>query len=133
MDNWTRRVTRSSHWSWTGERNAPAVVNANLVTRVFEAGGDASMDRTDVPYYPYVSLRGHQIPGIPQLVGQPGHRHDLPLRRGGAVDAEGKPLARAYARRRRSYKWTATGGGTATHGNRLHERAQLAGAQRAET
>jgi uncharacterized protein YfaS (alpha-2-macroglobulin family) len=34
---------------------APAAVNTNIVTRVFEAGGDASMDRVSVPYYPYSS------------------------------------------------------------------------------
>ena len=37
---------------------APALVNTNIVTRVFEAGGDASMDRTSIPYYPYTSYTG---------------------------------------------------------------------------
>ena len=36
-------------------RGAPAVVNANVVTRVFEAGGDASIDRSDIPFYPYTA------------------------------------------------------------------------------
>ncbi len=39
-------------------RNPPAVVDANIVTRVFEAGGDASMDRVRVPYYPFHSYAG---------------------------------------------------------------------------
>ncbi len=43
-------------------RSAPAVVNTNLVTRVFEAGGDASMDRVSVPYYPYASYAGIKVP-----------------------------------------------------------------------
>ncbi|HEY0976761.1 MAG TPA: MG2 domain-containing protein, partial [Flavobacteriales bacterium] len=42
--------------------HAPAAVNANIVTRVFEAGGDASMDRTDVVYRPYSSYAGVQVP-----------------------------------------------------------------------
>lgn len=41
---------------------APAAVRANIVTRVFEAGGDASMDRFDVQYYPYASYAGLLVP-----------------------------------------------------------------------
>ncbi len=41
---------------------APAAVKANIVTRVFEAGGDASMDRTDLTYYPYTSYAGLRMP-----------------------------------------------------------------------
>lgn len=44
---------------------APAVVNTNIVTRVFEAGGDASMDRVSVPFYPYTSYAGIR-PADPQ-------------------------------------------------------------------
>ncbi len=40
------------------DRGAPAIVNANVVTRVFEAGGDASIDRSDIPFYPYTSYAG---------------------------------------------------------------------------
>lgn len=43
-------------------RSAPAVVRTNIVTRVFEAGGDASMDRVSVPFYPYRSYVGIQVP-----------------------------------------------------------------------
>jgi len=42
--------------------NAPAVLNTNIVTRVFEAGGDASMDRVTVPYYAYSSYAGIKAP-----------------------------------------------------------------------
>lgn len=42
--------------SWNG--GAPSAVRANIVTRIFEAGGDASMDRTDLLYYPYTSYAG---------------------------------------------------------------------------
>ncbi len=40
---------------------APALVNTNIVTRVFEAGGDASMDRMSIPYYPYSSYAGLKL------------------------------------------------------------------------
>lgn len=43
-------------------RNPPAVVNASLVTRVFEAGGDASMDQVSLPCYPYSNYVGVQPP-----------------------------------------------------------------------
>lgn len=41
---------------------APAAVNVNVVTRVFEAGGEASMDRATLSYYPYASYAGLQVP-----------------------------------------------------------------------
>ncbi len=43
-------------------QNAPAAVRANIVTRVFEAGGDASIDRFDAVYYPYSAYVGLQVP-----------------------------------------------------------------------
>jgi uncharacterized protein YfaS (alpha-2-macroglobulin family) len=39
-------------------RHAPAMVKANIVTRVFETGGDASIDRTDITYLPYAAYAG---------------------------------------------------------------------------
>ena len=42
--------------------HSPAAVNANIVTRVFEAGGDASTDRTDAVYYPYSEYAGMKVP-----------------------------------------------------------------------
>jgi len=71
---------------------APAVVRANIVTRVFEAGGDASMDRTDVPYYPYVSYAGIKAPEATSywgnLVTDTTYQFEVV-----ALDADGKPLA----------------------------------------
>lgn len=73
-------------------RSAPAVVNANIVTRVFEAGGDASTDNTNVPYYPYVSYAGVKMPDIRSpwgtLVTDTSYSFGL-----AAVDAMGKALA----------------------------------------
>ncbi|MCW5897780.1 MAG: hypothetical protein KIT10_00810 [Flavobacteriales bacterium] len=71
--------------------NPPAVVDANIVTRVFEAGGDASMDRVRVPYYPYTSYAGIMAPEIRgswgNLVTDTTYR--IPV---AAVDAAGKAL-----------------------------------------
>ena len=69
----------------------PAAVNVNLVTRVFEAGGDASMDRTDVQYYPYASYAGMQLPQSGNPWGS--YYTDTTYTVGAlAVDATGKPL-----------------------------------------
>ncbi len=74
------------------DRHAPAVLSANFVTRVFEAGGDASMDRTDIPYYPYSSYAGI-LPAEP--TGYWGtYLTDTTYRFAVAsIDAKGAPLA----------------------------------------
>ncbi len=73
-------------------RSAPAVVNTNLVTRVFEAGGDASMDRVTVPYYPYPSYAGIQVPKAGSYWGT--YLTDTTYHIAVAsIDAKGKPLA----------------------------------------
>ncbi|MBX2972836.1 MAG: hypothetical protein KF797_07030 [Flavobacteriales bacterium] len=72
-------------------RSAPAVVNANIVTRVFEAGGDASMDRTSTAYYPYTSYAGIKAPTTYNAWGGlvTDTTYQLPV---AALDADGKPL-----------------------------------------
>ncbi len=41
---------------------APGVLNASFETKVFEDGGDFSIDRFTIPYYPYVSFAGLSVP-----------------------------------------------------------------------
>ncbi|MEI8004658.1 MAG: MG2 domain-containing protein [Bacteroidota bacterium] len=41
---------------------APGVLNAAFETKVFEEGGDFSIDRFTIPYYPYVSFAGLKVP-----------------------------------------------------------------------
>jgi len=41
---------------------APGVLNASFETKVFEDGGDFSIDRFTIPYYPYVSFAGLRVP-----------------------------------------------------------------------
>lgn len=70
---------------------APAAVKANIVTRVFEAGGDASMDRTDVQYYPYTSYTGLRVPESNSYWGS--YFTDTTYALGAvSVDADGTPL-----------------------------------------
>jgi uncharacterized protein YfaS (alpha-2-macroglobulin family) len=73
-------------------RSAPAVVSTNIVTRVFEAGGDASMDRVTVPYYPYTSYAGIRAPDAGSAWGtfvtDTTYRFSV-----ASVDAKGKALA----------------------------------------
>ncbi len=73
-------------------RNAPAVVNTNIVTRVFEAGGDASMDHTTMPYLPYPSYAGIRAPERYNSWGglTTDTTYTLPVV---AVDVNGAPIA----------------------------------------
>lgn len=83
-------------------RSAPAVVSTNIVTRVFEAGGDASMDRVSVPYYPYESYVGIQAPDTRSAWGtyvtDTAYRFDVV-----SLDAKGKVLA-GHALKAQVYK-----------------------------
>jgi hypothetical protein len=73
-------------------RSAPAVVLTNIVTRVFEAGGDASMDRTTTEYLPYASYVGIKAPTTYNAWGGlvTDTTYTLPVV---AVDAHGKSLS----------------------------------------
>jgi len=42
--------------------NAPGMVKAHFVTRVFEEGGDFSIDRFSIPYSPYKTYVGIRVP-----------------------------------------------------------------------
>ncbi|MCX6232231.1 MAG: MG2 domain-containing protein [Bacteroidetes bacterium] len=44
---------------------APGMLKANFETTVFEAGGDFSVDRFTLPYYPYQSYAGVSVPQNP--------------------------------------------------------------------
>jgi len=41
---------------------APGVLNANFETNVFEEGGDFSVDRFTLPYYPFLTYAGIRVP-----------------------------------------------------------------------
>jgi uncharacterized protein YfaS (alpha-2-macroglobulin family) len=73
-------------------QNPPAVVNASIVTRVFEAGGDASMDRLTLPYLPYSSYVGVKAPDVRtawgNLLTDTTYRFQTVT-----LDQQGRPLA----------------------------------------
>ena len=73
-------------------RSAPAAVNTNIVTRVFEAGGDASMDHVSVPYYPYTSYVGIRTPELRSAWGTytTDTTYQFAL---ASVDPKGRPIA----------------------------------------
>ncbi len=70
---------------------APGALKASFETMVFEDGGDFSVDRFTIPYYPYQSYAGLSVPG-----GKTGDRvlytdktYDISLLN---VDAQGLPV-----------------------------------------
>jgi len=72
-------------------KSAPAMINTNIVTRVFEAGGDASMDRQSFPYYPYTSYVGIQPPTLNSAWGTM-HTDTTYAIGVVSIDADGKAL-----------------------------------------
>ncbi|HNE79587.1 MAG TPA: MG2 domain-containing protein, partial [Flavobacteriales bacterium] len=72
--------------------SAPAAVNTSIVTRVFEAGGDASMDRINAVYYPYDSYVGVRAPEATGAWGSyvTDTTYNLTTV---ALDPQGRPLA----------------------------------------
>lgn len=69
----------------------PPAVRMSVVTRVTEGGGDASMDRADVHYYPYPSYAGVLVPEPDGHWGN--HYTDTTYSMDAvAVDAQGAPL-----------------------------------------
>jgi len=71
---------------------APGVLNAAFETKVFEEGGDFSIDRFTIPYYPYVSYAGLRMPqpSAGERVLCTGKDYDVDLVN---VDADGNMIA----------------------------------------
>ncbi len=73
-------------------KNAPGMLKANFVTKVFEEGGDFSIDRSSIDYSPYDSYVGVFVPkgtlwGNTLVTGKD---HEIEV---ATVDLEGKPLS----------------------------------------
>jgi uncharacterized protein YfaS (alpha-2-macroglobulin family) len=72
--------------------NAPGMLKANFVTKVFEKGGGFSIDRSSIDYSPYDSYVGVKVPKGTlwgnTLVTDKEHTFDI-----ATVDAEGNPLS----------------------------------------
>jgi len=67
---------------------APGVLKASFETMVFEDGGDFSVDRFAIPYYPYATYAGLSVPGASgnDRVLNTDQTYDIPLLN---VDANG--------------------------------------------
>ena len=74
--------------------SAPGMLTANFVTKVFEEGGGFSIDRYSIPYSPYKSYVGVDVPEgnlyRGTLVTDEDHTIDI-----ATVDANGKPISRS--------------------------------------
>jgi alpha-2-macroglobulin len=74
------------------EANAPGALMATFSGKVYEPGGDFSIDQFSIPYYPYTSFVGIQTPEADrrgQLVTEKDQRINIV-----SVDANGKPVDR---------------------------------------
>ncbi len=74
-----------------GTLKAPGVLSALFTTRVFEPGGDFSINTVTVPYYPYRSYAGLWVPGGEGWfdVLETGRQHQF---RVAGVRANGRPV-----------------------------------------
>jgi len=75
------------------EGRAPGVLRATFRGKVFEEGGNYSLDRFSVPYYPFSSFVGIRVPTGDGYMGMLGigkdHKIDV-----ATVDADGNPTTR---------------------------------------
>ncbi len=72
--------------------NAPGVLRAIFRTKVFEEGGDFSINTVTIPYYPYQSFVGVKVPeGDKRNMLLTDQDHTVQI---AAVDAAGNPISR---------------------------------------
>lgn len=71
---------------------APGVLQANFVTKVFEPGGNFSIDRFSIPYHPYKVYTGIRVPKGDKARGMllTDTNHIIQIV---SVDKDGKPVA----------------------------------------
>lgn len=101
------RINEEGHASFTPEirtENAPGMLRANFVTRVFEDGGAFSIDRYSIPYSPYESYVGIKTPPVNphtrMLTTDTTHKIRIVT-----VNAQGKPVNRKVNIRVYKVKW----------------------------
>ncbi|MEP1094775.1 MAG: MG2 domain-containing protein [Cyclobacteriaceae bacterium] len=76
----------------TGTQNAPGALNAMLFGKVYEEGGDFSINNTSIPYYPYESFVGVKTPeGDKRGILLTDQDHAVRIV---TVDASGNPVSR---------------------------------------
>jgi alpha-2-macroglobulin len=97
-------------------KNAPGMLSASLLVKVFEPGGAFSVDNVVIPYSPYKSYAGMNMPEGPKpwRFLMTDKTYDLPLVN---VDASGMPLAGTQTLKVEMYRvswrwwWDNTGDG----------------------
>lgn len=72
--------------------NAPAMLTAGFTVRVFEEGGNFSIDRFNMPFYPYTNYVGLQVPKSDDYYGMLPNNKDHTIKVVTA-DANGKPVS----------------------------------------
>jgi uncharacterized protein YfaS (alpha-2-macroglobulin family) len=74
-------------------KNSPGVLNAIFRGKVFEESGNFSIDRFNLPFYPYSSFTGLRLPpgdkARGMLLTDTAHQADVVT-----IDADGKPVSR---------------------------------------
>lgn len=76
----------------SNSKNAPGALNAMLFGKVYEEGGDFSINNTTIPYYPYESFVGISVPeGDRRGILLTDKDHSVRIV---TVDADGNPVSR---------------------------------------
>lgn len=76
----------------SNSKNAPGALTAMLFGKVYEEGGDFSINNTTIPYYPYESFVGISAPeGDRRGILLTGEDHSVRI---ATVDANGNPISR---------------------------------------
>lgn len=70
-----------------GNESAPGMLNANFITRVFEAGGDYSIDMQKIPFASYTNYVGMKMPESDRGWYTTDHNYQIDLL---ALNADGK-------------------------------------------
>ncbi len=74
-------------------KDAPGALNAMLFGKVYEEGGDFSINNTTIPYYPYTSFVGLKAPeGDKRGILLTDQDHTIQI---ATVDANGNPVSRS--------------------------------------
>ena len=92
------------------DENAPGMLNANLVVKVFEPGGSFSIDNITIPYSPYASYAGLKLPEGDKTWGflQTGKTHTAQIVN---VDNKGNLLTATMMWKCSFIKFNGAGGG----------------------
>lgn len=102
----------------------PGLVKANLVTRVFEPGGDASMDRTTVNIAPYDHYVGIRMPAASGAWGSyftdTTYAVELATLDAGGASAGGRILEVQVLKLDHSWWWDGAVGGSANYMSTAH-------------